>query len=133
MKSIFISHGGPPSILKEEDKATADYWRALGNQFSGVAAIVCVSAHWYSNNTSVSINTANKIIHDFGEFFKGIYDYTYAFQAPSESQITAVKEALQAYKFSVSNSTRGLDHGIWIPMESGKLCVAYARRRTFYS
>jgi 4,5-DOPA dioxygenase extradiol len=43
-------------------------WDKLGVKLPRPKAIVCVSAHWYTQDAAVAVSARPKTIHDFGGF-----------------------------------------------------------------
>jgi 4,5-DOPA dioxygenase extradiol len=108
----FLSHGGPTILKPNSDKKTEQVWKELGENLSAFRGIIFVSAHWYGKlGTPVSFNfTSNTtIIHDFGEFFPGIYDIKYdpvSFAAKEKEELFSQGQEVD----------RGFDHGVWVPL-----------------
>lgn len=117
---LFISHGGPGSILKQQDKETIKYWRELGQSdpFASVAGVVCVSAHWFvAGNSPLQASVSSNIIYDFGEFYPGIYNETYPFLAPPAKIVNSLIGTMAKSGLQVTAKERGLDHGTWTPFK----------------
>jgi len=113
---FFISHGAPGVILNGMDKNTIKYWsNELSTTINKLSpkAVIFLSAHWFSEKNVPIINNNSKIIYDFGDFFKGIYDINYNTIPVTNDLIDPVKNTLLDYKIE----KRGLDHGTWIPMK----------------
>jgi 4,5-DOPA dioxygenase extradiol len=112
---FFLSHGGPGTLLNGHDKNVINFW---SNEFGPMLrkrspkAIIFLSAHWFAHKPT--INTSSTIIHDFGEFFPGIYDIGYDTVQVSDELLNPVKQAIGS---SCAVEDRGLDHGTWIPMK----------------
>ncbi len=62
MPAMFIGHGNPMNAL--EHNRYSDAWRRLGESLPRPTAILCVSAHWYTNATAVTAMTTPRTIHD---------------------------------------------------------------------
>ena len=55
MPAIFVGHGSPMNALGGD---YADAWRALGASLPRPKAILCISAHWYVEETAVTAMSA---------------------------------------------------------------------------
>ncbi len=112
--AVFISHGSP--MVAMEQGPFQDALAAFGRR-TRPNAIVAISAHW-SSSTSVSIGTSAQYetIHDFGGFPRALYELTYSPPgSPKLAQRIAGLLNSAGWK-SETTSTRGLDHGVWIPL-----------------
>src|ERR1051325_7294724 len=75
MPVIFFGHGNPMNALVQNRYSEA--WRRLGRSVPRPKAILCVSAHWYINETAVTAMAAPPTIHDFGGFPEKLYEVEY--------------------------------------------------------
>jgi 4,5-DOPA dioxygenase extradiol len=114
MPSLFVSHGAPTLIVQDgpAHRFLAGYGAVLGKP----SAILVASAHWESADLSVSTAEKPETIHDFYGFPKALYELTYA--APGTPAVAARAAALlrDAGLKGDEDSTRGLDHGAWVPL-----------------
>jgi 4,5-DOPA dioxygenase extradiol len=80
-------------------------------------AIVVVSAHWETSaDVHVTTSAELRTIHDFGGFPDALYRVSYAAKGAPELA-ARVLAALGASGIpAVADSTRGLDHGAWVPL-----------------
>jgi 4,5-DOPA dioxygenase extradiol len=108
--AIFISHGAP-TIALEHDSFT----RAVGTYGSSVAgarAIAIVSAHWQTRGgMRVNAVARPELIYDFGGFSDELYRMRY--DAPGDP---ALAQEIATLLGADVESSRGWDHGVWIPM-----------------
>lgn len=120
MPAIFVSHGAPTIVL--ETGRTPDFLRTLGDQLPRPRAILCVSAHWETEQPMLSGNPKPPTIHDFYGFPQALYELQYT--APGDPALARqTQSVLQAAGFDAAiHPTRGLDHGAWSP-----LMLAYPR------
>lgn len=86
-------------------------WRAIGESVSKPAAILCVSAHWYIEETAVTAMDEPRTIHDFGGFPKELYQCRYA--APGDRKLAERVGHLLAPTAVRLADDWGLDHGTW--------------------
>lgn len=112
--SLFISHGSPNFAI--EPKILGSHLRKLGQQLTGIRAILVVSPHWQTQNIRVMTSEFPKTIHDFAGFSSKLYEIQYPATGQQElAQETA--RLLNAAGFNTQlDANRGLDHGAWIPL-----------------
>lgn len=86
-------------------------WRQIGEEIAKPKAILSISAHWYVADTSVTLSTAPRTIHDFGGFPPELYQVQYP--APGDPALARrVQQLLFPLDVKLDNSW-GLDHGTW--------------------
>jgi len=109
MPVVFFGHGSPMNTLDRNQYTEA--WRRLGNSISKPKAILCVSAHWYTEGTAVTAMREPKTIHDFYGFPQTLFDVRYP--APGDPQLASrVRDLLEPVEVRLDESW-GLDHGTW--------------------
>jgi len=109
MPVVFFGHGSPMNTL-ERNKYT-ETWQKLGESIPRPNAILCVSAHWYTEGTAVTAMEKPKTIHDFYGFPQALFDVQYP--APGDPRLAArVRELLEPVEVRLDDSW-GLDHGTW--------------------
>ncbi|NHN32156.1 DODA-type extradiol aromatic ring-opening family dioxygenase [Paenibacillus agricola] len=110
--SYFIAHGAPSLALEQND------YTALLKDFAAghpkPRAIVLFSAHWESNEQTISGAPQYETIYDFSGFQPELYEVKYP--ASGEPAIASEIQALfQQEKIPASiDAVRGLDHGAWV-------------------
>ena len=109
LPSLFVSHGAPS--LPFDDVPARDFLRGLGRQIGKPRAILVVSAHWDTPAPQANSVTRNDTIHDFGGFAPALYDLRYP--APGDPALAGQVAALTG---GTLDTTRGLDHGAWVPL-----------------
>lgn len=112
--SLFISHGAPTFAL--EPGRLGPMLCAIGEGLDGARAILVVSAHWQTPGVEVMATALPPTIHDFGGFDPKLY--TLSYPAKGEPALAAeIAKRLDVAGYAVrSESTRGLDHGAWVPL-----------------
>src|SRR5712691_8205639 len=109
MPVVFFGHGSPMNTLDRNQYTES--WRRLGGSIRKPTAILCVSAHWYTEGTAVTAMDRPKTIHDFYGFPQALFDVQYP--APGDAKLAArVRELLAPAKVALDQSW-GLDHGTW--------------------
>jgi len=110
--AMFIGHGDPMNATK--NNAATKEWERIAKLLSTrerPAAILCVSAHWESQNTMVSTAATPELIYDFYGFPKFMYKLKYPAPGFPKSN-TLINDTLSG-KSIVEDPKRGLDHGAW--------------------
>jgi 4,5-DOPA dioxygenase extradiol len=109
MPVLFVGHGSPMNAI--EDNEFSREWAVVGNKLPHPKAILCVSAHWQTRGTMVTVMEKPQTIHDFGGFPQELFDKEYP--APGTPQFAKeTKDIIK--KTSVGlDSDWGLDHGTW--------------------
>jgi 4,5-DOPA dioxygenase extradiol len=83
----------------------------VAKQLPKPAAILCISAHWETRGTFVTVAQKPRTIHDFGGFPKELFEVQY----PAPGNPSLAKEIKAGMKnTSVDLDEKwGLDHGCW--------------------
>jgi 4,5-DOPA dioxygenase extradiol len=109
MPAVFFGHGNPMNALSENPYSRA--WRQIGETIPRPAAVLSISAHWYTDETAVTAMETPGTIHDFGGFPQELYEVTYP--APGDPALAGTVRNLLS-PISVRLDKRwGLDHGTW--------------------
>lgn len=114
LPALFISHGAPNLVLN--DTPARDALIALGRHLPRPDAILCISAHYETDQISVSSDHQPETLYDFGGFEPELYEMTYpAPGAPglAEEILVSLKAEGVQVRF---DKNRGFDHGVWVPL-----------------
>jgi 4,5-DOPA dioxygenase extradiol len=106
---LFVGHGNPMNAIT--DNLYSQNWKTIGEQLPVPNAILCISAHWLTKGTFVTMTEHPKTLHDFGGFPKELFAVQYpATGAPEYARrlISAIKSTTVQEDFAW-----GLDHGAW--------------------
>jgi 4,5-DOPA dioxygenase extradiol len=109
MPVLFVGHGNPMNAIT--DNSYSQSWKSIGEQLPVPNAILCMSAHWLTKGTFVTMAEQPKTLHDFGGFPKELFAVQYpATGAPEYARrlISAIKSITVQEDFAW-----GLDHGAW--------------------
>jgi 4,5-DOPA dioxygenase extradiol len=107
MPVLFIGHGSPMNAIEVNEFSQT--WRKIGVTLPRPKAILCVSAHWQTHDTSVTGAAHPQTIHDFMGFPQELFDVEYPAEG-SEGLVGQVKRLLPDVKI---DQKWGLDHGTW--------------------
>lgn len=109
MPVLFLGHGSPMNAIEENQFVTG--FRNISKTLPKPNAILCISAHWYTNGTKVTAMKMPRTIHDFVGFPKELFEVQYpAKGSPELAQKT--KSMLQPTLVELDEKW-GLDHGAW--------------------
>lgn len=109
MPVLFIGHGSPMNGI--EDNAFSQRWTKMAKEIPTPAAVLVVSAHWFSNGTKITAMDFPKTIHDFGGFPRELYEVQYP--APGNSILAKETTSLIHSAKVTLDHDWGLDHGTW--------------------
>ncbi len=112
--ALFVSHGAPSLLL--DDGPAAHFLKSLGQKFPKPKAVICVSAHWEAREPLFTTSERLDTIHDFYGFPEAMYQMRYPAKGSSELAQRALALCKSAGVNAGLESSRGLDHGAWIPL-----------------
>jgi len=109
MPVLFLGHGSPMNAIEENEFVRG--FRNVATTIPKPHAILCISAHWFTQGTKVTAMTMPPTIHDFGGFPKELFAVQYpAKGSPELAHIT--QQILQPTAVALDDKW-GLDHGAW--------------------
>ncbi len=109
MPLLFLGHGSPMNAI-EENQFVAGF-RNVAKKLPKPNAIICISAHWFTNGTKVTAMEMPQTIHDFGGFPKPLYEVQYPAKGYPELA-NATRQLLEPTLVELDEKW-GLDHGAW--------------------
>ena len=112
--ALFVSHGAPTFAV--EPGLLGPALTLVGEQLSGVRAVLVVSAHWQTMGLQVMRTASPQTLHDFGGFPAELYRLQYP--APGAPDVAGeAARVLEAAGYTVGfDDKRGLDHSAWVPL-----------------
>lgn len=109
MPALFIGHGSPMQAI--EPNAFTARWIELAATLPRPRAILCISAHWYTRGTGVTLADPPPTIHDFYGFPPELYACQYP--APGSAALAGRVRELLGADLVRADTEWGLDHGTW--------------------
>lgn len=109
MPVLFIGHGNPMNAIT--DNLYSRGWAEMGAKLTQPKAILCISAHWLTRGTAVTMAPKPRTIHDFGGFPQELYEVQY----PAPGAVDYAKLAIANIQSTKVHEDVewGLDHGAW--------------------
>lgn len=114
VRSLFVPHGAPTFALQPGAAGAA--LTAMAARLPRPRAVVIVSAHWDTALPTVGAATRFDTIHDFSGFPPALYALRYPATGCPELARTVVAAIDDAGLPVQLDTTRGLDHGAWVPL-----------------
>jgi 4,5-DOPA dioxygenase extradiol len=112
LPALYLGHGAPPLL---DDPLWMHELRAWSDGLPRPKAVLIVSAHWQTAPIALSATTAVPLVYDFYGFPRRYYELEYP--APGAPELAAtVKALMPASEPILDRSSRGLDHGAWVPL-----------------
>jgi 4,5-DOPA dioxygenase extradiol len=109
MPVLFLGHGSPMNAIEENQFVSG--FRNLAKTLPQPNAILCISAHWFTNGTKVTSMQMPRTIHDFGGFPQALFDVQYPAKGSPELAVET-KKILEPVSVELDEHW-GLDHGAW--------------------
>jgi 4,5-DOPA dioxygenase extradiol len=109
MPVLFLGHGSPMNAIEDNEFSRA--WRKVGKALPHPKAILCISAHWETDETQVTAMDRPRTIYDFYGFPPELYAMTYP--APGSPDLAMRVRELVGIAEILPDLTWGLDHGAW--------------------
>ena len=110
MPVLFVGHGSPMNGI--ENSEFAETWRKIGEILPRPSAILCISAHWETDDARVTTSKHPETIYDFWGFPKELYEVKYP--APGSPELARSIIEMLPKEQIISDPNRGFDHGCWV-------------------
>src|SRR5919112_6540163 len=111
MPALFLGHGAPPLVDNAQWVAQL---RDVAAGLDKPKAILIASAHWESAPLMLGATETVPLVYDFGGFARRYYQVQY--RAPGAPELADRVEKLMPDTERVARTTRGLDHGAYVPL-----------------
>ena len=114
LPALFVPHGSPMFAI--EPGIAGQQLAIAAREIPTPRTIVIFSPHWETSIPVVGVAPRLDTIHDFHGFDPRLYTISYP-AAGCPDAATQVVTALRGAGFDVAtDTTRGLDHGAWVPL-----------------
>jgi len=108
MPVLFVGHGSPMNAV--EDNQFTDNWEKYALVIPKPAAILCVSAHWYTRGSRIMDEAHPRMVYDMYGFPEELYQVQY----PAAGAPGLAHETTQLIQREVViDNSWGFDHGTW--------------------
>lgn len=114
LPAMFLSHGSPMMAL--EPSPARNFLARLGQELGRPDAILVASAHWDTDGPTLNAVAINATIHDFYGFPPALHAMQYPAPGSPDLATRAAKLLNEAGLTATVDRTRGLDHGVWVPL-----------------
>ncbi|ALM53763.1 DODA-type extradiol aromatic ring-opening family dioxygenase [Halomonas huangheensis] len=123
LPTLFLPHGAGPCFYM--DWQPADEWLAMAEWLRQLPAqlgvkpraLVVISAHWQAQRFAINVQPCPELYYDY----YGFPEHTYQLQWPVPGDPQLARQVAQylaaAGLESVEESSRGLDHGVFVPLK----------------
>lgn len=108
MPVLFIGHGSPMNAI--EDNRFTRKWHEIALRIPAPKAILCVSAHWYTQGSRIADAQRPPMVYDMYGFPEELYRVKY--NAPGAPELAHLTQNLIERDVQIDNSW-GCDHGTW--------------------
>ena len=109
MPALFIGHGSP--MLAIENNPFTPHWHSAAQNMPTPRAIVCISAHWETDDSADTAAANPDLIYDCYGFPPALYQVRYPVAGSPE--LAAQLHTVLADSGLRQDVQRGLDHGTW--------------------
>ena len=109
MPVLFLGHGSPMNAIEENIFVRG--FRDISKKIPTPNAIICVSAHWFTDGTYVTAMDLPKTIHDFYGFPKELFEVQYP--AKGSPELAKETQEILLPNLVEEDHNWGLDHGAW--------------------
>lgn len=109
MPVLFVGHGSPMNGILDTEFSRR--WTQLATEIPVPAAVLVVSAHWFTRGTRITAMDFPQTIHDFGGFPQALFEVQYP--APGQPALALETSQLIHSAHVELDHDWGLDHGTW--------------------
>lgn len=111
---LFLGHGSPMNAIN--GNIFYEEFTEIAKTFPKPTAILCISAHWTIENTSITSSEAPEIIYDFYGFPAELYNIDYKAKGNPYLAKKIQDTLLDIEYIKLEDKNWGLDHGSWMPI-----------------
>ncbi|WP_202945751.1 dioxygenase [Acetonema longum] len=105
---LFVGHGSPLNAIENNQYTRG--WQEIAGKIPRPAAILAVSAHWYTDGSKLNDVKEPRTVYDMCGFPDDLYKVTY--NVPGAPELARITKDLISRKVEFDHSW-GIDHGTW--------------------
>jgi 4,5-DOPA dioxygenase extradiol len=109
MPVLFLGHGSPMNAIEENEYVSG--FRTISKTIQTPKAILCISAHWYTQGTKITAMENPVTIHDFMGFPPELFEVQYP--AKGDPSLAKYTQSILDKGLATLDDKWGLDHGAW--------------------
>ena len=109
MPVLFVGHGSPMNAIENNEFNQA--WQEAAREMPHPKAILCISSHWETRGSQITMMEVPRTIHDFYGFPRPLFEKVYP--APGSPELAIRVIELVGQSIVKPDMTWGLDHGTW--------------------
>lgn len=118
MASVFVTHGGGPMpiLYKEEHTLLYKQFQDIGKLNPQPKAVLIFSAHWEEADWTILDHDTPPLYYDYYGFPAESYNLSYSMTSSAQLRNHVKEELKKEGVVLKTNTKRGYDHGVFIPM-----------------
>lgn len=116
---VYLSHGGGPMPLLGDPnhREMIETLKAIARDIRTPSAILVISAHWESDQPTVTSGAMPELIYDYYGFPEEAYSIQYPCAGEPKLARDVVEVMTQGGINATYDASRGFDHGLFVPLK----------------
>ena len=116
---VYLSHGGGPMPLLGDPnhREMIETLKAIARDIPKPSAILVISAHWESDQPTVTSGAMPELIYDYYGFPEEAYSIQYPCAGKPKLALDVVEAIARLGIDATLDESRGFDHGLFVPLK----------------